>query len=170
MGLSSFFECEPLNEEISSLQELFLEETKLPQDEDNFYESFGIPLIESNEVRVNGVVKPGRPIPQATSERDRHSADHINNIESEDNSSDEKYRKDYHPLYIDYQESRGTQDNLFERRSYILEDQARLEDLCGTTLKGGEDEQGFPWTPKAKSPPSLANSVERRPGFPGWSS
>jgi hypothetical protein len=114
MGLSSF----------SSLQELVLEEAKLTQAEENLYESFGIPPIESNEDRVNGATKPGRPMPhsQATLEKDRHLADHRNNSEGEDNSSDvnecstgsfEKYRK-YHPLYIEYHESRGTQDNLYE--------------------------------------------------------
>jgi hypothetical protein len=51
------------------------------------------------------------------------------------------------PLYIEYQESRGTQDNLYERRAFIVEDQARLEDQqqnrhrVGLTLL--EDDQKY---------------------------
>jgi hypothetical protein len=56
-------------------------------------------------------------------------------MNDDDGSSDDEYstgsfeiyREIYHPLYTKYQETQGTQDNLLERRAYLLEEQARLE-------------------------------------------
>lgn len=152
-------ECGPLNDEISSLEErLAFEEVKLTQAEDSLYDSFGIPPMESDEGQGNGIAIPGSPIFHSppTSESEHTSANHIDEAKGENDESDddaystgsfEKYRNNYHPLYIEYQEQRGTQDNLYERRAYIIEDQARLEDQqqnrhrVGLTLL--KDDQGF---------------------------
>ncbi|KFY81536.1 hypothetical protein V500_11314 [Pseudogymnoascus sp. VKM F-4518 (FW-2643)] len=152
-------ECGPLNDEISSLEEsLAFEEVKLTQAEDSLYNSFGIPPMESEEGRGNGVAMPGLPIPHSppTSESEHRSANHIDEAEGEDDESDddpystgsfEKYRKIYHPLYIEYQENRGAQENLYERRAYFLEDLARLEDQQQSRHRVGlsllQDDQDF---------------------------
>ncbi|KFX90978.1 hypothetical protein V490_06153 [Pseudogymnoascus sp. VKM F-3557] len=133
-------ECGPLNDEISSLEErLAFEEIKLTQAEDSLYESFGMPPMQSENSRGNSAAMPGLPIlhPPRTSGSDHTSAGHINEAEGDDdysdddlysNGSSENYGKNYHPLYIEYQEHLGAQDNLYERRAYIMEDQDRLED------------------------------------------
>ncbi|OBT72487.1 hypothetical protein VF21_08521 [Pseudogymnoascus sp. 05NY08] len=137
---SSRDECGPLNDEISSLEEsLEFEEVKLTQAEDSLYESFGIPPMESGEGQENGIAVSGLPIPHSSliSESGHYSVSHIDQSKGENDDSDydaystgsfEQYRKNYHPLYIEYEEYRGTQDNLYERRAYIMEDKARLED------------------------------------------
>lgn len=137
---SSRDECGPLNDEISSLEEsLEFEEIKLTQAEDSLYESFGLPPMESGEGQENGIAASGLPIPHSSpiSESGHNSVSHIDQPKGENDDSDydaystggfEQYRKNYHPLYIEFQENRGTQDNLYERRAYIMEDKARLED------------------------------------------
>lgn len=133
-------ECGPLNDEINSLEEkLESEEIKLRQAEDSLYESFGLSPMESDGGQETGTAKPERPISrsQATSKSEHNSTNHVNNAESQDGSSEddmyssgsfEKYRKNYHPLYIEYLEQQGTQENSYERRAYFMEDQARLEE------------------------------------------
>ncbi|ELR07573.1 hypothetical protein VC83_06050 [Pseudogymnoascus destructans] len=153
---SSRDECGPLNDEISSLEEsLEFEEIKLTQAENSLYESFGIPPMESGEGQENGIAMSGLPIPHSSpiSESGHNSASHIDEAKGENDDSDystgsfEQYRKNYHPLYIEYQENRGTQDNLYERRAYIMKDKARLEDQqenrhrVGLTLL--EDDQKY---------------------------
>ncbi|KFZ25021.1 hypothetical protein V502_00497, partial [Pseudogymnoascus sp. VKM F-4520 (FW-2644)] len=148
-----------LMDEISSLEaRLAFGEIKLTDAEDILYESFGIPPMESKEGQENGIAKSGLPIShsQSISESEHISSGHIHNAGGEDGGSDddeystgsfEKYRINYHPLYIEYQEQRGTQDNLYERRAYIVEDKARLEDQqqnrhrVGLTLL--KDDQDF---------------------------
>lgn len=137
---SSRDKCGPLNDEISSLEErLAFEEVKLTQAEDSLYDSFGIPPMEPEEGQGNGVAMPGLPISHSPpiSESEHTTANRIDETEAGDDESDddaystgsfEKYRKNYHPLYIEYKEHQGTQEILLERRAYILEDQARLED------------------------------------------
>ncbi|KFY01198.1 hypothetical protein O988_02869 [Pseudogymnoascus sp. VKM F-3808] len=80
-----------------------------------------------------------------TSGRDRTSAGDTEG--EDDNSDDEQYRKNYHPLYIEYQENLGMQDNLYERRAFIMKDLDKLEDQrqkrqkVGLTLQ--KDDQNF---------------------------
>ncbi|OBT64662.1 hypothetical protein VE03_05882 [Pseudogymnoascus sp. 23342-1-I1] len=137
---SSRDECGPLNDEIGSLEDrLALEEMKLTQVENSLYESFGLPPMESGEDQGNSIAIQKLSVPQdpLRAESEHSLANHINKVEGEDDDSDddaystdsfEKYRKNYHPLYIEYQEKHGTQDNLYERRADIMEDKARLED------------------------------------------
>jgi hypothetical protein len=152
-------ECGPLNDEIISLEErLESEEIKLTQAEDSLYKSFGMPPMESENNRGKSMAMPGLPIlhPPPTSGSDHTSEGHINEAESDSDDSDddlystgsfEKYRKNYHPLYIEYQENLGAQDNLYERRAYIMEDQDRLEDQQQNRQRVGltllKDDQDF---------------------------
>lgn len=59
----------------------------------------------------------------------------------------EKYRKNYPPLYIEYQEERGDQDNRHEKHWSLTADRERLEDQQrvrrGVGLKLQKDDQDF---------------------------
>ncbi|KAL5351126.1 hypothetical protein ACLOAV_002977 [Pseudogymnoascus australis] len=146
---SSRDECGPLIDEISSLEErLAFEEAKLTQAEDSLYESFGMPPMEPEEGRGNGVAKLGLPIShyQSISESEHTPAGLLHNADEEDDGFDydaystgsfEKYRINYHPLYIQYERQRGTQDNLYERRDHTLADLIRLEDQQENRLRVG---------------------------------
>ncbi|KFY71613.1 hypothetical protein V499_08202 [Pseudogymnoascus sp. VKM F-103] len=152
-------ECGPLNDELSSLEEaLEFEEIQLTQAEDSLYEGFGIPPMESGEDQEDNHTMKELPLPQSSpiSESGHNSASHIGEAKSENDDSDydaystgsfEQYRKNYHPLYIEYQENRGSQDNLYERRAYIMEDKGRLEDQQESRHQFGltllEDDQKY---------------------------
>lgn len=150
-------ECGPLIDEISSLQErLAFEEIKLTDAEDSLYESFGIPSMESEEGQENGIAKSGLPISHSQSISESEHTTHIHNAEGEDGGLDydaystgsfEKYRINYHPLYIKYERQRGTQDNLYERHAHLLSDLVRLEDQQENRRRVGltllKDDQDF---------------------------
>ncbi|KFX97573.1 hypothetical protein O988_04807 [Pseudogymnoascus sp. VKM F-3808] len=156
---SSRDECGPLIDEINSLEDrLTSEETALTQAEDSLYESFGIPPMETKNGHGSGMAMPGLLIEHSppASERDQTSAGNIEVADDEDDNSDddpysadsfEQFRKDYHPLYIEYQENLGIQDNLFERRAFLMQDQARLEDQQENRRRVGltllKDDQEF---------------------------
>ncbi|KFY22398.1 hypothetical protein V493_06636 [Pseudogymnoascus sp. VKM F-4281 (FW-2241)] len=132
-------ECGPLYVEISSLEErLSLEEANLTHAEDSLYESFGIPPMESGEGQGNDTTVRGPPISHSPPTEDEHtSTPHIDVPQGKDETSVDdahsigssaEYRKKYHPLYIEYQENLGIQDNLYERRAYIRQDQDMFEE------------------------------------------
>ncbi|KAL5346619.1 hypothetical protein ACLOAV_008326 [Pseudogymnoascus australis] len=146
---SSRDECGPLIDEISTLEErLAFEEAKLTQAEDSLYESFGMPPMEPEEGRGNGVAKLGLPVShyQPTSEIELTPAGLLHNADEKDGDFDydaystgsfEKYRIHYDPLYIQYERQRGTQNNLYERRDHTLADLIRLEDQQENRLRVG---------------------------------
>jgi hypothetical protein len=156
---SSRDECGPLNNEISSLEEILgFEEIKLTEAEDCLYNSFGIPPMEPEINRGNGMIMPGLSIlhSPATPGSDHTSPGDINKAEGEDDNPDddpystgsfEQYRKHYHPLYIEYKKHLGTQDNLYERRAFIMEDRDKLEEQQQSRQRVGlsllKDDQDF---------------------------
>lgn len=149
--------CRSLIDEISSLEErLALKEMKLTEAEDSLYVSFGVAPIESERGRGKSTAILGLPISRLppTSESEHTSADDMDGAEVEDDDSDddvystgsfEKYRKTYHPLYMEYLEHLGTQENLYERRADLYDDKVRLEDQQQTRHRVGltllEDDQ-----------------------------
>ncbi|KFY96774.1 hypothetical protein V500_02324 [Pseudogymnoascus sp. VKM F-4518 (FW-2643)] len=77
-------------------------------------------------------------------------------VEGEDDSSGddaystgsfEKYRKNYHPLYIEYEKERRNQDNRYDTHWSLTADRARLEDQQsvrrGVGLKLQKEDQDF---------------------------
>ncbi|KFY11000.1 hypothetical protein V492_04737 [Pseudogymnoascus sp. VKM F-4246] len=152
-------ECGPLKDEIGSLEEkLASEERQLTEAEDRLYKSFGMPSIESEEAQGDIAKSSELPIsdPQPVPETEHTSADHIYIAEGKDTGFDydaystgsfEKYRINYHPLYIKLGRERSTHNNLQERRAHNMSDLLRLEEQQDNRFRVGltlsKDDQEF---------------------------